>query len=235
MIATLGIVNIQIMGIKVSMTQQITPQQKPRKERKENADRRRQQLIQATLKSIATNGLAKTTLATVANEAGLSQGVAVFYFKSKTGLLSGALHDHYAGYLANWTEALSKVGNDPLDKLIALIEADFSPKICNPESLSVWFAFWGEQKFTPQYAEVSAEFDIPRAKAMYDVCVELMPDEPQEKVAQIADWIDTLTDGYWQRIHLSPKTVRRKASAREALEMVARLLPEHSERLAARI
>ena len=64
--------------------------ERPRKERKANADKRRQQLLEATLRSIIHNGLAKTTLATVAAEAGLSQGIAVFYFKSKAGLLAAA-------------------------------------------------------------------------------------------------------------------------------------------------
>jgi TetR/AcrR family transcriptional repressor of bet genes len=127
----------------------MSPQQaitaKPRKERKENADKRRQQLLDATLRSIVNNGLSKTTLATVASEAGLSQGVAVFYFKSKTGLLTEALKEQYTRYNDNWAKALAKAGTDPLDQLIALIEADFAPSICNTEALSVWFAFWGEQ------------------------------------------------------------------------------------------
>ena len=64
---------------------------KERKERKGNADMRRRQILDATLRSIILSGLAKTTLATVAAEADLSQGVAIFYFKSKNGLLSEAL------------------------------------------------------------------------------------------------------------------------------------------------
>ena len=127
---------------------------KPRKERRENAEKRRQQLMDATLRSIARNGLARTTLATVAAEAGLSQGVAVFYFKSKPGLLAGALQVLYSRYDANWKAALKRAGNDPLDGLIAILKADFDASICNAEALSIWFSFWGELKFTPQYAEI---------------------------------------------------------------------------------
>ena len=76
----------------------MTVETKPRKERKANANKRREQLLNATLRSIAANGLAKTTLATVATEAGLSQGVAVFYFKSKNGLLTEALRSKYQKY-----------------------------------------------------------------------------------------------------------------------------------------
>ena len=79
---------------------------KPRKERKENADRRRRQLLDATRRSIVAHGLARTTLATVAVEAGLSQGVAVFYFASKTGLLTETMRDMYRSYEENWQAAL---------------------------------------------------------------------------------------------------------------------------------
>ena len=63
------------------MTTSTSDTLRPRKERKENADKRRRQVLDATYRSIVSHGLAKTTLATVADEAGLSQGVAVFYFK----------------------------------------------------------------------------------------------------------------------------------------------------------
>ena len=45
-----------------------TPQRRPRKERKENADRRRRQLLDATRRSIAANGLQRTTFDTVADD-----------------------------------------------------------------------------------------------------------------------------------------------------------------------
>src|SRR3546814_11615880 len=52
---------------------------RPRRERTENAAKRRRQLIEATIDSIVEHGLSATTLATVSDGAGLSQGVAVFY------------------------------------------------------------------------------------------------------------------------------------------------------------
>lgn len=53
-----------------------------------NVARRRKQLIDATVKSIVEHGLSATTLATVARASGLSQGTAVFYFKTKETLLA---------------------------------------------------------------------------------------------------------------------------------------------------
>ena len=50
-------------------------------------EQRRQQLIDATIKCIAKKGLSSTTLADVAKEAGLSQGIVNLHFNSKDNLL----------------------------------------------------------------------------------------------------------------------------------------------------
>ncbi len=206
------------------MTDKTSP--KPRKERKANADKRRQQLLDATWRSIAENGLARTTLATVAAQAGLSQGVAVFYFKSKAGLLTEALRDHYLRYQLTWEQALNDAGDDPRARLIALIRADFDPEICNPEALSIWFAFWGEQKFTPDYAAISAQFDANRNAAIRAACGALMRGAHEADVARTAEWIDTLSDGFWQRLHVSPGAFGAAECRDETLLMAARLIPE---------
>lgn len=199
---------------------------KPRKERKANADKRRQQLLDATWRSVAENGLSRTTLATVAAQAGLSQGVAVFYFKSKAGLLTEALRDLYANYQVNWEKALDDAGSDPRARLIALIRADFDPAICNPEALSIWYAFWGEQKFTPDYAEISAQFDAARLVAMQDACAALMADASEAEVNRAAGWIDTFSDGFWQRLHVAPGDYDAARCLDETLKLAARLVPE---------
>lgn len=202
-----------------------------RKERKENADKRRQQLLDATWRSIAQNGLARTTLATVAAEAGLSQGVAVFYFKSKVGLLIEALRDHLVRYQENWERALKAARDDPAEQLIALIRADFDPDVCNPEALSIWYAFWGEMKFTSQYSEISLQFDAAREEAMRRVCGKLMGDAPDTEIVRAAQWIDTFSDGFWQRLHVFPGNYDAQSALRETLLMAARLVPQVADRI----
>ena len=54
-------------------------------------ERRRQQLIDATIKCISNKGLGSTTLADVAREAGLSQGIVNLHFNSKDNLLKETL------------------------------------------------------------------------------------------------------------------------------------------------
>ena len=52
---------------------------------------RRQQLIDATMKCIARKGIGSTTLADVAREAGLSQGIVNLHFRTKDNLLNETL------------------------------------------------------------------------------------------------------------------------------------------------
>ncbi len=198
---------------------------KPRKERKENAERRRRQLLDAARRSILAHGLARTTLATVADEAGLSQGVAVFYFISKSGLLTETLRDLYEGYEALWTSALNAAGPDPRDRLLALLGADFRAEACGPDVLPLWFAFWGELRFTAQYAEVAEAFDARRREVLVDIWAELLPEGGIAGAGQMAEWMETLTDGYWQRLHLAPTEFNRSGAFESCRVCLARLVP----------
>jgi TetR/AcrR family transcriptional regulator, transcriptional repressor of bet genes len=207
------------------MNSSAKPAARPRKERKDNADKRRRQILDATFRSIVANGLGKTTLATVAAEAGLSQGVAVFYFKSKNGMLTEALRDLYEKYESHWLTSIQRDGLSPAECLRAIVEADFDPKVCNAETLSVWFAFWGEQKFTPQYAEITEQYDSKRSDAIRQICRKLSPNDPV-KADLAGDWIDTMTDGYWQKMHLFPQTYSRELAIRRALQLLQTLFSD---------
>ena len=56
-----------------------------------SAQARRDQLILATIKCIATKGLSGTTMADITTEAGLSLGIVNLHFKSKEKLLIDTL------------------------------------------------------------------------------------------------------------------------------------------------
>jgi TetR/AcrR family transcriptional repressor of bet genes len=200
------------------------PGPRPRKERAENAGRRRRQLLDAARRSILKHGLARTTLATVSAEAGLSQGVAVFYFNSKGGLLTETLRDLYQGYEDHWTAALEAAGSDPQARLSAIIAADFDAAACGPEVLPLWFAFWGELHFQAQYDEVAREFDDRRRAALEEIWQAVRPDLAAEEVAQIADMVETLTDGYWQHLHLTPDRIDRAGAHAATERALARLV-----------
>lgn len=205
--------------------------ERPRKHRAENAARRRLQMIEATLRSVARNGLNGTTLASVSDEAGLSQGVAAFYFKSKNGLLAAAFRHHYEVYCQNWKNAASAAGKDPALRIAAIIRADFSPIVFNRESLAIWYAFWGESTARPIYGEISDEFDSERNSYLGREFAELLGYDIVEGQALAAE-IDALTDGFWLRAHLTQPWVGVEKPLNATASAILRLIPGSGRHIA---
>ena len=129
------------------------------KRRTASKEERKTQLIKATIRSIAKHGLSVTTMATVANEAGLSQGIINLHFQSKERLLEETLAYVVNEYRATWNRALQISGDSAVEKLTALVEVDFDKKVCQLNKLAVWFAFWGESKSRPTYRKICAKLD----------------------------------------------------------------------------
>jgi phenylpropionate dioxygenase-like ring-hydroxylating dioxygenase large terminal subunit/AcrR family transcriptional regulator len=116
--------------------------------------RRRRQLIEAAITSIADHGLSGTTVAKVAEIAGLSSGIVSFYFRSKDGLLLATLAHVDGEFAARQREAELSAGDDPVRQLEAMIEVGFDPAVCNPRRVAVWTAFWGEARAREDYRRV---------------------------------------------------------------------------------
>lgn len=207
----------------------ITQQEHPRKERKENADRRRRQLLDATRRSISAKGLKRTTLKTVAAEAGLSRSIAGFYFKSKDGLLTETLRDLHHTYERHWTAALDKAGNDLIARLVALVRADFDPSVYNPDFIFSWYALWGEKQFLElrDDEELNA-FDLRRQQACKDILNGLLSGEP-ERANDLSVLLEALLDGFWHEAHLNAETADREKLLGTVLRFLTTYLPEHRD------
>src|SRR5262249_30603321 len=99
--------------------------------RRDIKDVRRVPPIEANIDSIAKYGFARTTLADVARQAKLSQGIVSFYFASKKELLIATLRHMVAEYEAFSAEAVRRAGPAPAVQLEALVAADFDPAIAS--------------------------------------------------------------------------------------------------------
>jgi AcrR family transcriptional regulator len=211
-------------------------ERRPRRERADNAARRRAQILDATIESIVRHGLSATTLATVAEEAGLSQGVTVFYFKTKQALLAEALRWHYEEYRKVWRAALEAAPADPIARILALVRADFDPAICNRRTLTLWHAYWGEATARPLFASISESFDRERGTAMREQCEAAsgLLDQEVWSPAELGVALDSLTDGLWLRMHLDPDSMDNTLAHRITLRTIAAAFPSrHTEILAA--
>ncbi len=190
---------------------------------------RRQQLIDATIESIARRGFSGTTLETVTRGARLSHGVVNFHFRTKEDLYVETL-----GYLARehyelWRDAMVSAGADPAHQLQAILEADFDRRICSTKKLAVWFAFWGQAKYRPAYLEIHHRFDDERYVEICRLCRELVAAGSYEDVDAegIARSIEALVDGLWLNLLMYPRELRRQTARTDCLTYLATVFPRH--------
>jgi TetR/AcrR family transcriptional repressor of bet genes len=204
------------------------PESAPKPPRKLSRETRRQQLIDATIETIAVRGYARTTLTDVANQAGLSHGLVNFHFQSKEKLLSETLMFLAEEYRENWTQALAAAGPSPAHRLDAMLRADFNPTIYTQSKLSAWCAFWGEAQCRPLYQEQCGANDAQYQSTLESLCLELKTEGGYAfDPIRAARVLRVTTEGVW----LDMMTVSRPYDSDEALGTVhacaAAFFPRH--------
>ncbi len=194
--------------------------------RKSQSEFRKRQLIDATMDCIDKLGISQTTLARIAERAGLSQGNVVFHFQSKEALLDQTLRYLSDEYLSNWQSALAATDPDPLSQLCALIEASFAPQICNRKKISVWFAFWGESRSRPKYMRVCGAQDKAFSDKLLSLCEALEAQHGARlQAATAALSIEGMIDGLWQNFLIGPSGFKRDRAIQAVFELFDTIYP----------
>lgn len=185
--------------------------------RTQSRDLRRQQLIEATIATLAERGFSRTTLTEVAKRAGLSHGLVLFHFQSKENLLAETLDYLSQEYRSNWEEALAAADPRPEAQLLAVVKADFSPRICTPDRLSSWCAFWGENQSRPLYQARCGANDADYNQMLEAICRQMNASYGYAHDSKLAArLIRIMTEGVW----LDLMTMMQPYSAAEALRTV---------------
>jgi TetR/AcrR family transcriptional repressor of bet genes len=204
------------------------PAEGEKKGRKASKETRRQQLIEATIDSLAKRGYSETTLADVADGAGLSRGIVNFHFESKEKLLVATLQYMADEYSVHWRGALQKAGEEPADQLAALVAADFDRSICTKRKLAAWCAFWGEAKSRPTYQALCGARDAAYQNVFIELCGKLIEQGGYagEKVS-IALALSAMLEGLWLRLMMGTEEVTRETALQAALSFLAAMFPKH--------
>lgn len=191
--------------------------------------KRRQQLIDATMKCIARKGLGSTTLADVAREASLSQGIVNLHFESKENLLKETLRFLADDYKARFNKTLEKSGPAAADKLLALMELDLRPAIIDRQKIAVWFAFWGEVKSRPTYRRICDERDRYYDEVVEDLCEKIIDEGEYEGASAflVAIALTSMTNGLWLSSLISPGSFDRQVARDAVLNLLRGFFPQH--------
>ncbi|MEM8649744.1 MAG: TetR family transcriptional regulator C-terminal domain-containing protein [Pseudomonadota bacterium] len=207
----------------------VTQEKAPLKKRTAPKEVRRKQLIMAAMDSISKRGFSDTTLKHVTEKAKLSHGVVNYHFDSKE-----ALYDATLGFLAKehyelWTKLLAEAGDDPAMQLKAFIEADFDKKVCTAKKLAVWFAFWGQAKYRPNYLKIHNRYDDERHLEIKRICSQIISEGGYTnlKADNTARTIEALTDGFWLDLMLYPSDAKRLTCRLDCLNALSLIFPKH--------
>lgn len=190
---------------------------------------RRQQLIEATIKCISKRGIGSTTLGDVAREAGLSQGIVNLHFESKDNLFNETLRYLAEEYKSLFEKTLEKSGPDAADKLLALMELDLKPSVCDQKKIAVWFGFWGEVKAMPAYRKMCNEYDRGYDRVIERLSKEIIAEGKYDNInaKNIADVLSSLTNGLWLSCLMSPKNWDRHAALESVKGYLKSVFPQH--------
>jgi TetR/AcrR family transcriptional repressor of bet genes len=196
--------------------------------RKISREQRRQRLIDATMHVLARKGFSQTTLSDVAAEAGVSHGLVNFHFESKEKLLTAVLLFMSDEYRNNWQNALANAGPHAVDKLKALLAADFNSAICTPERLACWCSFWGEVQSRPLYQQECAANDDRYIQQLETICTELIggANEKMDPVT-VARVLRFTSEGLWNDMLSMNEPYSRQEALHTLFVCAARFFPDH--------
>lgn len=198
----------------------------PVKGRKASKAARRAQLIEATIDSLARRGYAETTMADVADGAGLSRGIVNFHFESKENLLIATLQHLADEYVGHWEAAVTKAGPRAADRLWAVVAADFDRRVCTRRKIAAWCAFWGEAKSRPTYQALCGARDDKYQQVVQGILAELKAEAGYGYAPEaMALSLCAMLEGLWVRLMMGG--TRREAAWAAAVDDLVATFPKH--------
>lgn len=195
-------------------------------------EQRRQELIAATMETIADRGLAGTTLSEVTGRAGLSLGLANHHFSSKENLLTATLQHLAEELRAVWVARQGDRRLGAAEKLRAIVEGLFAPSVCTPTKIAVWFAFFGDAHYRGVYRAMIAEFDTERRDVIEALCGTLARQDQRADIdpQAVAQSVESLADGLWLSLMLYPTSLSPTDSIDRIIDLLALNFPGHFDR-----
>lgn len=198
------------------------------KRRTASKEVRQEQLIKATIRSIARHGLSVTTIATVAKEAGLSQGIINLHFQSKEKLLEETLSHIVDEYQQAWFKAYRSSGDSAGEKLAAVAAVDFEKNICQRNKLAVWFAFWGESRSRLTYRRIYEESSREYKQLLTRLCEDIIEQGKYKVQAQqVSVGLLAINVGLWLDMLISPAEMSAEQALEISLSYLRGVFPGH--------
>src|SRR5215470_18589374 len=126
------------------------------------ADQRREQMLRAALEVIVERGYPDTRIQDVAERAGTSPALVIYYFKTKDRLLTEAIRFSEDSWYEAGMSRIAGIGTAAgrLEELVALCcQAEADDPDAPSASWLLWLDLWAQAARHPEVAGVRQEFD----------------------------------------------------------------------------
>lgn len=180
---------------------------------------RREQLIRATVATIAEYGFADATIARISRSAGLSGGIISHYFGGKNELLAATMR-WLLRELQTETGRRLRRANDPIERVEAIVGASFDTDQFTRGVSTAWLAFYGQIPHEPQLARLHRVYMRRLRSNLCHAFRQLMA--PQAS-SDAAEGMAAMIDGIWVRMALvdqEPDIARARRLTGEYLDML---------------
>ncbi|MBY8824507.1 transcriptional regulator BetI [Sphingomonas colocasiae] len=193
---------------------------------REDADTRRQALIEATAASLAEAGIAGTSVRAICMRAGVSAGLLRHYFDGVDALIAETYRATTATVGEAHAAAVAAAGADPRARLIAYVTASFRPPVADPALLATWLAFWSLVKTDAAIAAIHADTYRGYRGELEGLLSSCGLEQAQCRSAAIA--LTALVDGLWLELTLDPTTFTAEQASAMAVRWLDSLLEGNS-------
>lgn len=156
---------------------------------------RRKQLMDATLISVGSVGLAESTVARISKQAGVSSGIISHYFGGKDELLEATMR-HLLVRLQIGIRHRLKSTNTAHESLYAIIDGNFSLDQVDASATRAWLSFWAHALHQPELRRLQK---VNQFRLQSNLCYWLKKITTQQEAKRIAESIAAVIDGLWLR------------------------------------
>lgn len=175
------------------------------KYRRASPEARRDDLIRATLESLAEDGREGASVRKIAARAGVSVGLINHYFAGVDELVAEAYRSLAGSLRQSVSQAVEQAGNDPRARLSAFFRSNFAEPTLDYQVLHVWLAFWSMTRRSPVVQSVHDE-TYGAYRAMLEELLGSLPTPPRFDRRMAAIGLSALIDGLWLEWCLNQKT-----------------------------
>ena len=176
---------------------------------------RRRSLIEGTLRSLATNGIAGTSVRTITAAAGVSHGLARHYFPSKEDLLAAAFRHLCDGISEQIRDVERKGDRSAIERLKATPRAVFSSPALDVVNRLAFLEFWHEIRQNETIRDIQRDLYASYRRRVGRLFREAARDvraNVDHRAAAIG--LIALLDGLWLELSLDEKGFSRAQALR---------------------